>query len=80
MGLATYFLVATGEYGISTIALFLLGMFCFIMVRRRNDPLRTPFLYLRLAILFYFVYAELPFLYIPRNQTFLIRILGLCLL
>jgi hypothetical protein len=69
MGLATYFLVATGEYGISTIALFLLGISCFIMVRRRNDPLRTPFLYLKLAISFYFVYAELPFFAYPPQPN-----------
>lgn len=69
MGLAADFAVATGEYGISTIALFLLGIFCCIMVRRRNDPLRTPFLYLKLAIPFYFVYAELPFFVYPRQPN-----------
>jgi len=49
---------AAAEYGVAILALFILWIVCLVAVNRRKDPLRKPFLWLKWAIPFFFLYGN----------------------
>jgi hypothetical protein len=56
-----YRAAASGEYVVAGLALIILWIICLVSVRRRKDHLRKPFLWLKLAIPFFFLYgSEIP--------------------
>jgi hypothetical protein len=50
MSVSSYDVASAVEYGLSIPPLIVLSIVSLIAVRRRNDPLRLPFLWLKLAI------------------------------
>jgi hypothetical protein len=58
MSLSGYDIAATVEYGIAIPLLLVLSIFSLVGVRRRNDPLRLPFLWLKLAIPLMIMYVN----------------------
>lgn len=60
MSVSPWDAAALGEYGVSIIALKVLWIVCLVTVRRRNDPLRLPFLWLKWAIPLFILYVKIP--------------------
>jgi hypothetical protein len=53
-----YEIAAAVEYGLSILPLVVLSLVSLLAVRRRNDPLRLPFLWLKLAIPLQIMYVK----------------------
>jgi hypothetical protein len=59
MSVSPWDAAATAEYSIAFVALKVLWIVTLVTVRRRKDPLRVPFLWLKWAISFFVMYVEL---------------------
>ena len=58
MSVSGYDIAAIALYGLAMLPLLVHSLLSVLLIRRRSDPVRLPFMWLRLALILFIVYAE----------------------